>query len=227
MRPPDWAARYLRPGPGGRPRQPRGEEDRGLRQVEDQDCPARGHGPRHSAQAGIGERGMGENLFFGVFFASHYTLCQIGKRICAGHCVDKILGTWDRVILQMCDFTKQSFDLNKIFQFQSLSTSSPYYPAPGGVCSTTRAGRAAWPASTGGGRCRAAGARLYCTVLYCTVLYRGETAPNMISGLSYNICLRQESGHCAVEWSTVSPHNGGLNCPGEYSIEMCFAHRYR
>ena len=50
----------------------------------------------------------------------------------------------------------------------------------------------------------------------------------MISGLSYNICLRQESGHCAVEWSTVSPHNGGLNyldesCD-EYSIEMGFTH---
>ena len=53
VRPPLWAARYLRPGPGGRPRQARGEEDRGLQQVEAQDCPARGHGPRHSAQAGI------------------------------------------------------------------------------------------------------------------------------------------------------------------------------
>ena len=31
--------------------------------------------------------------------------------------------------------------------------------------------------------------------------------PNHIADLNYNICLRRESGYCAVEWSTGSPYN--------------------
>ena len=31
--------------------------------------------------------------------------------------------------------------------------------------------------------------------------------PNHIANLNYNICLRRESGYCAVEWSTGSPYN--------------------
>lgn len=33
------------------------------------------------------------------------------------------------------------------------------------------------------------------------------TYPNHIADLNYNICLRRESGYCAVEWSTGSPYN--------------------
>ena len=32
--------------------------------------------------------------------------------------------------------------------------------------------------------------------------------PTQISNLNYNICLRRESGYCAVEWSTLSPYTG-------------------
>ena len=126
----------------------------------------------------------------------------------------------------MCDFTKQSFDLNKISQ-----QLFPFLPHGRGCLQyhTGRTGSVAsfnWRGEVESSRCETVlyCSSLYCTVLYCTVLYRGETAPNMISGLSYNICLRQESGHCAVEWSTVAPHNGGLSCLCEYSIEMGFEH---
>ena len=34
-----------------------------------------------------------------------------------------------------------------------------------------------------------------------------ETFPNHIADLNYNICLRRESGYCAVEWSTGSPYD--------------------
>ena len=35
-----------------------------------------------------------------------------------------------------------------------------------------------------------------------------SSSPNQVSGLSYNICLRRESGYCAVEWSAASPYTG-------------------
>ena len=41
--------------------------------------------------------------------------------------------------------------------------------------------------------------------------------PNHISNLNYNICLRRESGYCAVEWSTGAPYDeiGLLSLSGD------------
>merc|ERR1711879_478639 len=39
--------------------------------------------------------------------------------------------------------------------------------------------------------------------------------PNQISSLNYNICIRRESGYCAVEWSTDSPLAEAF---GEFSV---------
>lgn len=46
------------------------------------------------------------------------------------------------------------------------------------------------------------------------------TNPNQISSLNYNICLRRESGYCAVEWSTVGPTydvKGTFSVSGDFS----------
>ena len=70
----------------------------------------------------------------------------------------------------MCDFTKQSFDLNKIFQFLSLF---PLLPRARGCLQyhTGRTGSVAsfnWRGEVQSSRGETV---LYCTVLYCTVLF--------------------------------------------------------
>ena len=46
------------------------------------------------------------------------------------------------------------------------------------------------------------------------------TYPNQISSLNYNICLRRESGYCAVEWSTAGPD---YNVKGAFSVSGDFS----